>query len=90
VTAAAQAGVPERVIMQQTGHTDVRMLRRYIHDSSLFRENAAGIGCMTTQTCPSYFLILNFMSVRHHLSTPLDLAIFASQVGFAREALLFF
>ena len=43
VTAAAQAGVPERVIMQQTGHTDVRMLRRYIRDSSLFRENAAAM-----------------------------------------------
>ena len=43
VTAAAQAGVPERIIMQQTGHTDVRMLRRYIRDSSLFRENAAAM-----------------------------------------------
>lgn len=41
VTAAAQAGVQERVIMQQTGHTDVRTLRRYIRDGSLFRENAA-------------------------------------------------
>jgi integrase len=41
VTAAAHAGVAERLIMQQTGHTDVRTLRRYIRDSSLFRENAA-------------------------------------------------
>ena len=41
VTAAAQAGVAERIIMQQTGHTDVRTLRRYIRESSLFRENAA-------------------------------------------------
>lgn len=41
VTAAAQAGVQERIIMQQTGHTDVRSLRRYIRDGSLFRENAA-------------------------------------------------
>jgi integrase len=41
VTAAAQAGVAERVIMQQTGHTDVRTLRHYIRESSLFRENAA-------------------------------------------------
>jgi len=41
VTAAAQAGVAERLIMQQTGHTDVRTLRRYIRDNSLFRENAA-------------------------------------------------
>jgi integrase len=43
VTAAAQAGIAERVIMQQTGHTDVRTLRRYIRESSLFRENAAGL-----------------------------------------------
>jgi hypothetical protein len=41
VTAAAQAGVAERVIMQQTSHTDVRTLRQYIRESSLFRENAA-------------------------------------------------
>lgn len=41
VTEAAKAGVSERVIMQQTGHSDVRTLRRYIRDGSLFRENAA-------------------------------------------------
>lgn len=41
VTAAAHAGVAERLIMEQTGHTDVRTLRRYIRDGSLFRENAA-------------------------------------------------
>lgn len=41
VTAAARAGVAERVIMQQTGHRDVRTLRRYIREGSLFRENAA-------------------------------------------------
>lgn len=41
VTAAAQAGVAERIIMQQTGHTDVRSLRRYIREGSVFRENAA-------------------------------------------------
>jgi integrase len=41
VTEAAKAGVPERVIMQQTGHTDVRTLRRYIRDGSLLRTNAA-------------------------------------------------
>ena len=44
-TAAAQAGVSERAIMQQTGHTSVTMVRRYIRDGSLFRENAAaGVG----------------------------------------------
>jgi integrase len=40
-TSAAAAGVSERVIMQQTGHRSVRMVRRYIREGSLFRENAA-------------------------------------------------
>jgi integrase len=40
-TAAAQAGVAERVIMRQTGHKSLPVLRRYIRDGSLFRENAA-------------------------------------------------
>jgi len=42
-TTAAQAGVSERVIMAQTGHSDVRSVRRYIREGSLFRENAAGL-----------------------------------------------
>jgi integrase len=41
VTAAAMAGVNERVIMQQTGHKNTAVLRRYIREGSLFRENAA-------------------------------------------------
>jgi integrase len=41
-TSAASAGVPERVIAEQTGHKGTAMLRRYIRESSLFRENAAG------------------------------------------------
>jgi integrase len=41
VTAAAMAGVSERVIMQQTGHKNTATLRRYIREGSLFRENAA-------------------------------------------------
>jgi len=41
VTAAAIAGVEERIIMRQTGHTNVAMLRRYIREGALFRENAA-------------------------------------------------
>lgn len=41
MTAAAKAGVSERVLMAQTGHRDVRTLRRYIRDASLFNENAA-------------------------------------------------
>lgn len=40
-TAAAQAGVSERIIMQQTGHKNLTTLRRYIREGSLFRENAA-------------------------------------------------
>lgn len=40
-TAAAAAGVPERVIAATTGHKGTAMLRRYIREGSLFRENAA-------------------------------------------------
>lgn len=40
-TAAAEAGVPERVIMAQTRHRSLPMVRRYIRDGNLFRENAA-------------------------------------------------
>lgn len=40
-TEAAKAGVPERVIAATTGHKGTMMLRRYIRDGSLFRENAA-------------------------------------------------
>jgi len=40
-TSATAAGVPERVIAQQTGHKGTAMLRRYIREGSLFRENAA-------------------------------------------------
>jgi hypothetical protein len=29
--------------MAQTGHKDVRTVRRYIREGSLFRENAAGM-----------------------------------------------
>ena len=41
VTSAAMAGMSERVTMQQTGHKNTAMLRRYIREGSLFRENAA-------------------------------------------------
>lgn len=40
-TQAAMAGVSERAIMAQTGHRSPMMVRRYIRDGSLFRENAA-------------------------------------------------
>lgn len=44
-TSAAAAGVSERAIMAQTGHKSVSMVRRYIREGSLFRENAAaGVG----------------------------------------------
>jgi integrase len=42
-TSAAAAGASERSIMAQTGHRSVNMVRRYIRDGSLFRENAAAI-----------------------------------------------
>ena len=41
-TSAAIAGASERSIMEQTGHRSVQMVRRYIRDGSLFRENSAG------------------------------------------------
>lgn len=40
-TSAARAGVPERIIMQQTGHRSERMVRHYIQQSSVFTENSA-------------------------------------------------
>ena len=41
-TSAAIVGASERSIMNQTGHRSVQMVRRYIRDGSLFRENSAG------------------------------------------------
>jgi integrase len=40
-TSAAIGGASERAIMAQTGHRSVNMVRRYIRDGNLFRENAA-------------------------------------------------
>jgi integrase len=40
-TSASANGAPERVIMAQTGHKSLNMVRRYIRDGSLFRENSA-------------------------------------------------
>lgn len=41
-TAAAAAGVSERSIMNQTGHKSLTVMRRYIREGSLFRDNASG------------------------------------------------
>jgi len=40
-TAAAIGGASERAIMAQTGHRSLTVMRRYIRDANLFRENAA-------------------------------------------------
>jgi hypothetical protein len=40
-TSPASAGIPERVIAAQTGYRGTATLRRYMRESSLFRENAA-------------------------------------------------
>ena len=40
-TAAAIAGASERSIMKQTGHVSEKMVRRYIRDADLYRDNAA-------------------------------------------------
>lgn len=45
VTQAAMNGVPERIIMKQTGHKTVATLRKYIRSGEIFRDNAAaGLG----------------------------------------------
>jgi site-specific recombinase XerD len=41
ITQAAMAGVSERAIQDQSGHKSLIVMRRYIRDGSLFRENAA-------------------------------------------------
>ena len=41
-TSAAIAGASERSIMNQTGHRSVEMVRRYILEGNLLRENSAG------------------------------------------------
>ncbi len=41
VTAAAIGGADERTIMKHTGHRSVQMVRRYIRDANLFRDNPA-------------------------------------------------
>ena len=39
-TTAAESGVEERVIMAMTGHKSTEMVRRYIKDANLFKNNA--------------------------------------------------
>jgi integrase len=42
-TSAAMAGASERSIMAQTRHRSLQMVRRYIRDGSLWRENAVAV-----------------------------------------------
>lgn len=42
-TTGGRAGVPERIIMLQTGHKSLPVLRGYIRKGSLFSENAASM-----------------------------------------------
>jgi site-specific recombinase XerD len=39
-TSAAEAGAEERSIMAMTGHKSTEMVRRYIKDANLFKNNA--------------------------------------------------
>ena len=41
VTSAAEAGKPERAIMEQTGHRSLETVRGYVREGELFQENAA-------------------------------------------------
>jgi hypothetical protein len=43
LTSTVSAGVPERAIAAQTDSRGTTMLRRYIRESSLFSETAAGV-----------------------------------------------
>jgi site-specific recombinase XerD len=40
VTSAARSGVPERVIMRQTGHKSIDMVLKYVRQANAFTENA--------------------------------------------------
>lgn len=40
-TEAARRGAPELSIQRQTGHKSIAMLRRYVREGDLFRENSA-------------------------------------------------
>ena len=40
VSAAAESGAEERNIMAMTGHKTAQMVRRYIHEANLFKNNA--------------------------------------------------
>lgn len=42
ITEAAERGISERVIMRHTRHNSVVVMRGYIHDGSLFRDNPLG------------------------------------------------
>ena len=42
-TSAAIAGASERRIQDQTRHKSVAMVRRYIRDGNLFRDNVTGL-----------------------------------------------
>jgi site-specific recombinase XerD len=42
-TSAAMAGASERSIMDQTGHRSLNMVRRYIRDGNLFRNNPVAV-----------------------------------------------
>lgn len=53
-TSAAAAGASEHSIMAQTGHRSAAMVRRYIRDTNLFRENAAAtVGLQVRETAPA-------------------------------------
>jgi len=39
-TSAAESGVEERIIMTMTGHKSTQMVRKYIRDANLFKNNA--------------------------------------------------
>ena len=39
-TSAAEAGAEERSIMSMTGHKSTEMVRRYIKEANLFKNNA--------------------------------------------------
>ncbi|MBW3614001.1 MAG: site-specific integrase [Actinobacteria bacterium] len=50
-TSAADAGVAERAIMNQTGHRSLSVMRGYIRGGTLFRDNAAAMVGLWWRPC---------------------------------------
>ena len=56
-----QNGAEERHIMRQTGYESGQMLRRYIRDGELFRDNVSGrVGLLSIETAATKCWVRQF------------------------------